>query len=144
MDDQPILAFQGKYRWLSNFWPVQIWSAKMGLMFPSAEHAYQACKTDQVSMQVTISMLSTPGAAKRAGKHVRIRPDWDQIKVPTMHLILREKFSDRDLRYMLMETGDAELVEGNTWGDTFWGVYDGHGQNMLGKLLMEVREEIRL
>jgi ribA/ribD-fused uncharacterized protein len=72
-----------------------------------------------------------------------MRDDWNDIKIDVMRDLLQEKFSDDDLRELLLATGDAELIEGNTWNDYFWGVCLGEGQNWLGKLLMEVRKELK-
>ena len=84
-----------------------------------------------------------PGKAKRLGRKVTLRPDWEQIKTYTMLLLLRIKFSDENLATKLLETGEQKLIEGNSWGDCFWGVCDGVGENHLGKLLMQVREELK-
>lgn len=75
------------------------------------------------------------------GRSVHIRPDWEEIKVQTMLDLLKCKFQDPELKQKLLDTGDEELVEYNTWGDNFWGrTMEGFGLNMLGKLLMEVRD----
>lgn len=138
----PITSFRGPHRFLSNFHPCLVmWH---GLTFPSVEHAYQAAKTLQPAEQARIAIAPTPGDAKRLGRHVTLRPDWDNTgKLSVMARLLRQKFADPDLRALLLATGDAELVEGNNWGDRFWGVCDGGGHNHLGKLLMEVRAGIR-
>jgi predicted NAD-dependent protein-ADP-ribosyltransferase YbiA (DUF1768 family) len=73
-----------------------------------------------------------------------VRPDWDDTKINTMLTLLRQKFAlGSELAKKLLDTGNRDLVEGNTWGDTFWGVCKGQGENMLGKLLMQVRAELR-
>ena len=88
-------------------------------------------------------MLETPGEAKKYGKTVRMRPAWDAIKVGVMAEIVEEKFTQNPhLQEMLLATDDMEIVEGNTWGDTFWGVCDGVGENNLGKVLMELRQRL--
>lgn len=69
-----------------------------------------------------------------------MRPNWDEMKIGFMASILAAKFSDPELRLMLLQTWGCELVEGNTWGDTFWGVCNGKGKNNLGKILMELRD----
>ena len=74
---------------------------------------------------------------------MKIRKDWDDVKLDVMLWGIREKFKNEDLRQLLMETGEEELVEGNWWGDKFWGVSNGEGENHLGKILMRVREEVR-
>ncbi|QNN99792.1 hypothetical protein P67b_00033 [Ruegeria phage Tedan] len=137
-----INSFDGTYRFLSNFYPSPIRVA--GIEYPTAEHAYQAMKTMGTKDRLTISRLPTPGQAKRAGQKLRIRPDWEQVKVDIMEACLRAKFSKGSaLARHLLSTGDQELVEGNTWGDTYWGVCKGEGQNQLGRLLMERRAVLR-
>ena len=90
-----------------------------------------------------IREAARPGDAKKLGKCVQLPADWDTKKVDLMRRFVREKFKNPLLRAMLVATEDATLVEGNTWNDTFWGVCRGRGQNWLGKILMEVREECR-
>jgi ribA/ribD-fused uncharacterized protein len=73
-----------------------------------------------------------------------MRDDWDDVKLGIMRDLVSRKFKqNKDLRLMLEATGDQELVEGNTWNDTFWGVCNGEGCNWLGKILMEVRDGTR-
>ena len=138
-----IRAFQGEYRFLSNCYPAPMVDVD-GKVYPTAEHAYQGVKTRSASEREAIRLLDTPGKAKRAGRKVTLRPDWERIKVFAMYRIVRQKFTQNaDLQRRLLETGDAELIEGNRWGDTFWGVCDGKGHNHLGQILMIVRDEIR-
>jgi len=80
--------------------------------------------------------------AKKRGRKVTMREDWDQVKIPIMEDLLSQKFSDPVLAKKLVETGDSQLVEGNWWGDVFWGVCRGEGQNNLGKILMKIRERL--
>lgn len=135
-----ITSFSGPYRFLSNFWIVNL---RIGDMhFISAEHAYQAAKSLDPQDWMNISTIETPGGAKRAGRLLKIRPDWDEIKLDVMEIILREKFSNPELAHRLHETGDQELIEGNTWGDTYWGICRNKGENHLGKLLMKIRKEL--
>jgi ribA/ribD-fused uncharacterized protein len=135
-----IESFAGRYRFLSNFYPAQI--VLDGAVYPSVEHAYQARKTDAQAVREVIRNAKTAGQAKALGRNVVLVPDWDLIRVPVMLQLLQQKFSDKVLRAELLDTGDAQLVEGNTWGDVFWGVCKGRGENMLGKLLMAIRAEI--
>lgn len=137
----PIREFQNQYRFLSNFWPAKITVDDVD--YPSVEHAFQALKTHNYSYRFIISRLRTPGEAKRYGRGLPLKAGWDAMKVNVMHGLLRQKFSIPALRAKLLDTGEAELIEGNRWGDTFWGVCKGVGENVLGKLLMKVREEIR-
>lgn len=133
-----IEEFQGEFRFLSNFY----W----GYGKP-VEFAYQSAKTLDPKEQNWILSASTPGEAKRRGQKVTVRPDWEEIKVPTMLALLREKFESFELRKLLLSTGHQEIIEGNKWHDNFWGVCNcgrcKGGQNQLGKLLMQVREEIK-
>jgi len=133
-------SFQGEHRWLSNFWPVVV--QLDGETYPSVEHAYQAAKSLDPLYRETIRHTREPGAAKRLGRGAILRRGWISLKDHIMEDLVRQKFQDPELRAKLSMTGDAELVEGNTWGDTYWGVCRGRGQNLLGKLLMKVRSEI--
>jgi ribA/ribD-fused uncharacterized protein len=111
---------------------------------PTVEHLYQALKTLDLSERITILSVGTPAAAKQLGKKVTLRPDWEERKLEFMETLVREKFlQNPKLAQLLDETGDAELVEGNWWGDRFWGVCRGEGENHLGRILMRVRTELR-
>ena len=132
-----ISEFQGDFRFLSNFWPCVI--EFEGIKFSSVEHAYQAAKTLDIKERKRIAKLLTPGKAKRAGQELKIRPDWEEIKLSIMRELLIKKFSHRELMFRLKLT-EGELIEGNNWGDTFWGICRGKGENHLGKLLMEIRD----
>lgn len=136
----PIDRFKGEYEFLSNFYPAII--VHDGITYPTVEHAYQAAKTLDFAERWRISKLPTPGEAKRAGRSVKLRPDWKKVRIDIMRELLLQKFflSDGELGYELQSTSCAELIEGNWWGDTFWGVCKGQGENHLGKLLMEIRD----
>lgn len=137
-DNEPVLSFSGQYRFLSNFWPAPI--AWEGQLYPTLEHAYQSAKTLCPNERLAIAHLATPALAKRAGRTVTLRPDWDSVKIGVMRQLLIAKFSNADLRSQLIATGDRLIVEGNSWGDRFWGQSPvGNGRNELGKLLMERR-----
>ena len=138
---EQITRFDGFHEFLSNFHMTTI--EFEGIIFLSSEHAFQAAKTLDMAERRKISALSTPGQAKRAGRRVTLRPDWNDIRIGVMAEILRIKFAKPDLRKELLDTGDAELIEGNLHKDTFWGVCDGKGHNHLGIILMEIRDEIR-
>jgi len=138
-----INSFVDSYGFLSNFFPTPAFYD--GINYPSVEHAYMAAKTLDVKERESIWLCVTPGQAKRLGQKVTLRSDWDLVKVPIMHQIVINKFMQNDkIRKELFHTGDKQLEEGNTWGDTFWGVCDGVGENHLGAILMNVREELRL
>ena len=138
-----INCFDGKYAFLSNFYerPVE-WE---GIVYPSTEHAFQAAKVINPVTRMKIAAAETPGKAKRMGRQVQLRGDWEQVKFNVMLDIVLTKFHQhRDLAEALINTGDAELIEGNTWNDTTWGVCNGVGTNWLGKILMIVREQLKL
>lgn len=136
-----IFGFFEGARFLSNFTPVNI--RYEGIAYPSVEHAYQAAKTNDIEAKKHIAALATPGHAKRAGRDVELRPDWDEVKYDVMLELQRLKYKDPELRSRLLETDTLYLEETNTWGDTYWGVCRGVGQNNLGKILMKVREEVQ-
>lgn len=133
---EPITSFSGEYRWLSNFAPSLV--VFDGVVYPTVENAYQAAKTQQKYRDPF--RHCTPGQAKRLGRTVDMRADWEQVKVAVMRELIEKKFmANTKHGNMLIATGDAELIEGNTWGDRFWGVCGGVGLNILGRLLMEHR-----
>lgn len=130
-----ITSFSGEYRFLSNFF-----------IEPDNTHVereYQAAKcSDDVQRRVFDTL--TPAQCKKYGRKVNLRPDWEQVKLQIMEDLVLAKFIDHEeLRERLLATGDAELVEGNTWNDFYWGVCNGQGENHLGKILMTVRDWIR-
>jgi ribA/ribD-fused uncharacterized protein len=133
-----INSFHGEYDFLSNFHihPVEFERK----IYPSSEHAFQAAKTTREEDREKIRQAKSPGQAKRMGRKVELRHDWHSIQLETMRAILVAKFADPGLRQKLLATSPAQLVEGNTWNDTFWGVCRGKGQNHLGRLLMEIRD----
>ena len=137
-----ISEFRGETRWLSNFHKCPIYYE--GIVYPSTEHAYHAAKTLDIEARKIIAALPSPGAAKYLGMKIPLRPNWDSIKLEIMTNLNRQKFQgDLELAARLLSTGNQELVEGNNWGDTYWGVCDGIGGNNLGKILMKIREELR-
>jgi ribA/ribD-fused uncharacterized protein len=136
-----IEEFQGKNRFLSNFYPARVEFG--GVVYPTVEHAYQAAKTLDPELRKKVRAAAKPGLAKRLGRGVALRPNWETVKCRVMFLLLRWKFHLQPLRGQLLATGAAELVEGNRWGDTYWGVCRGEGENRLGKLLMQVRKELQ-
>ena len=134
-------SFTGENRFLSNFWPAEV--ELDGMIFPTVEHAYVAAKTLDMEERRKIQAVATPGQVKRLGRKLVLRPDWEDVKLFVMEDLVRQKFQHADLRQLLLATGDQELVEGNTWGDTFWGVCFDVGLNHLGLILMEVRDECK-
>lgn len=139
-EPQVIDSFDGKYEFLSNFSDSII--DYNGVVYPTVEHAYQAAKSLVIEQRIRISQLKTPNAAKRVGRSIKLRSDWEDVKISIMTDLVRLKFVNAKLRKKLLMTGNKKLIEGNTWKDDFWGVYRGKGQNHLGQILMKVREEI--
>ena len=139
---QPITSFRSQYAFLSNFYPCRV--LLDGVTYGSVEHAFQAAKTVNPVERERIQRCSTPGAAKRLGREVVLRPEWERIKLGVMKELVRQKFThDPRLRAQLLKTYPHPLVEENTWGDRFWGVCGGVGENHLGRILMEVRADLR-
>ena len=134
-------SFDGEYEFLSNFYEKPIHYNRRGWM--TAEHAFQGAKCCTESDENRIQGAKTPGQAKRLGRKVLLRHDWEAVKLQIMFDILWIKFQDPDLREKLLSTGNQPIVEGNNWGDKFWGKVDGVGKNHLGIILMKVRQEIR-
>ena len=110
MNDQ-IAWFRDEYAFLSNFYSSEI--EHEGIVFPTVEHAFQAAKTLDIDERRKIAATLAPGSAKRLGRRVKLRSDWEQIKVGLMRDLLRIKFRDPDLAARLLATGSAELIEGN-------------------------------
>lgn len=141
-----IKEFQGQYRWLSNFAPVQI---RLGdYLYPSVEHAYMSAKSDAVDWkEFCATPANTAGTVKRRSREVLLVDDWEGKKVEVMAECLGQKFRQQPYKDKLLATKDMLIQEGNTWGDRFWGVdlraNPPKGQNMLGQLIMRVRAELR-
>jgi len=137
-NDDVIKGFFGEYRWLSNFHIVDIYYD--GVIYPSTEHAYQAAKSSNINTRKEFLKLSCKEAQLK-GQTIKIVDNWIDIKYSVMFNVILYKFKHNDdLKKMLVDTGDKYLEETNHWGDTYYGVCNGEGQNKLGKILMEVRE----
>lgn len=147
--DTPIRDFRGPFRWLSNFQEAEV--EYEGDLYPTTEHAYQAAKTLDPEERKLVREQATPGYAKRLGRQVTMRPNWDDMKAEVMLEVTRQKYTrHQHLRERLLGTGNAYLEEGNTWHDNFFGVCScsdcqdtKDGLNILGKIVMIVREELR-
>ena len=132
----------------SNFDPAPV-NCNMGVRHPTVEHAYQSMKTTDRAERERIAALPTPGQAKRAGRRLRLRDDWERTKVIAMLHVLRQKFEPGSAYALaLLATGDTELIEWNAWHDRAWGKCScercgGVGHNLLGLALMRVRAELR-
>ena len=134
-------SFHGEYAFLSNYYDSPIFYD--GILYPTVEHAFQAAKTTVFIQRIIIANKKTPGQAKCAGRKVTLRDNWDDIKLYIMKELIILKFTNPKLKSALLNTKDAELIERNTWNDTYWGSCNGIGENHLGKILMEVREMLR-
>lgn len=137
-----ITSFSGSFRFLSNFYPCKV--VYEGIEYPSSEHAYVAAKTDNQLQKLAISEIPSTSDVKRFGRQIKLKDNWDNIKISIMKNIVEAKFDQNpDLMKLLQETRNYELIEGNNWGDRFWGQSPlGNGRNELGKILMSVRDDI--
>lgn len=141
-------CFDAEYAFLSNFYEHDF--EYKGLTYKSGEHAFQAAKCLNPSEAKWVYSAPTPGIAKRRGRQIALRSDWEQIKDSIMYELVSAKFAAPELAEKLLATGDAELIEGNYWHDNCWGVcscgtsrcQNKHGENRLGKILMKVRSEL--
>ena len=129
--------FEGKYDFLSNFYehPIQ----HNGIVYPTNEHFFQAMKSLKEDERKMIAAAETPGKAKRLGRSITLRPDWENVKYDVMLIGLRLKFCNKELRQKLNDTGNEMLIEGNWWHDNTWGncscerCKNIKGQNWLGQ-----------
>ena len=138
-----ICQFKDNYYFMSNFYPFKL--IYNGIEYQNTEAAFQAQKCKYLLERNQFSKLN-PSEAKRLGRRVELRPDWEQVKDGIMYNIVLTKFSsDEYLAYKLLETGEEVLMEGNTWKDTYWGVDldTMQGKNKLGLILMKVRDVLR-
>ena len=134
-----INEFRGKYYFLSNFYNRKI--KYKDLTFENNEAAFHSEK--DLTKRKEFCNLN-PSEAKKLGRRVKLREDWGKVKDQIMYKIIFIKFTQHeDLKQKLIDTGDEELIEGNTWNDTYWGTCRGNGKNKLGEILMRVREELR-
>ena len=130
--------FRGKYFFLSNFFPSNI--LYQGVLYHNAEAAFHAQKDP--SRREEFSRLN-PSEAKRLGRRVKLRSDWEQVKDDIMYDVVNCKFTqNKKLAEQLIATGEEDLIEENDWGDRYWGVCRGVGKNKLGQILKRVRSEL--
>ncbi|NIT77307.1 MAG: DUF1768 domain-containing protein [Anaerolineae bacterium] len=146
VEPDAIVAFRGAYRFLSNFWPAEV--EIDGVVYPTTEHAFQAQKTLSERWRRYIARQNSPGLAKKVGRDLELREDWEEVKLDVMMGTLAIKFGiHEDLGDKLLATGRRQLVEGNRWGDTFWGCVQRKGiwvgENHLGRTLMRIRSLLR-
>ena len=136
-----IRYFRGEYSFLSNFF---IRSIEIdGVVYSPVEHYFQSMKTNNNEEKLGIICARSPKDAKRLGRLCTLRKDWESVKFAVMEKGIYSKFyQHKDLREKLFATGDMLLEEGNFWNDKYWGVVNGVGENNLGKILMNVREQL--
>ena len=139
-----ITEFKDEFSFLSNFYPSVV--EDEGITYPSVEHAFQAAKSLNNLERLNIKNANSPGKAKRMGRKVTLREDWNELKIPKMAILVLQKFSKHNsLKNKLIATGNTSLIEGNTWHDNFWGdcicyqCRDIVGLNALGLILEDVR-----
>lgn len=136
-----ITRFRGPFKFLSNLYPTPI--TYKGNTYCCLEAAYQAQKSLDPAIQERFANIRLPYKARGMGQRIKtIRPDWFDIRISIMEELLYIKFSHPQLKEWLQCTGQSKIVECNTWGDTFWGIYNGVGENHLGTLLMKVRDTL--
>jgi len=130
-----------KGSFLSNFYESSI--ELDAVVYRNAEAAYQAMKSNDSLVRVKFINLNG-ASAKALGKRIELRKDWNDIKLDMMYKIVKNKFMQNStITKLLIDTNDKVIIEGNTWGDIYWGICNGIGENNLGKILMKVREEMK-
>lgn len=140
-----IKEFQSQYRWLSNFYPVVI--EYEGRKYPSVEHAYMSVKSTDIKWKLKCAdPNNSPGYIKRESRKVQLLLNWEEVKENVMFTCLLNKFTQEPFMTQLKETFGQHIQEGNNWGDKYWGVdlKTGEGKNVLGNLIMKIRDEILL
>lgn len=144
-----ITLFRGNYYFLSNFFPVPV--NYKGVWYPTSQHAYMSAKSDSKQWKQKCATVQNPGQIKRQSRKLKLVQNWDQIKLDVMREVISKKFnypSENKQQSLcvklLLETGE-QIMQGNSWNDKFWGVDDRtlKGENHLGKILMERREQLR-
>ena len=152
-----ITKFQGRWFFLSNFYPCEI--EHKGIKYPSVEHYYVAMKVTEIQLlngvhytagdfRELICKIKLPADVKKIGQRLKVRKDWDEKRLGFMEYAIKEKFKNDELANLLLQTGNMPIVEGNWWHDNFWGSCScpkcgNNGDNNLGRLLMETREQLR-
>jgi ribA/ribD-fused uncharacterized protein len=142
-----VKQFKNVYKKYSNFYPVKVMFE--GVTYPSVEHAFQAAKTKNKYLRLQISKIPSnqAGKVKAAGRRLKIRKDWDTIKISVMRYLLTQKFNQDEFKNLLLSV-NGQIIEGNYWCDNYWGdcycpkCQDIEGKNILGKLIMNIRDEI--
>lgn len=140
-----IVQFRDEFAWLSNFTPAKI--KLYGFNYPSVEHAFMSAKSDDLEWKkFCINAGNSPAAIRRLGRLVKLKDNWEEIKIDVMRECLFQKFLQEPYKTKLLNTGAQYIQEGNYWNDKFWGVClkTNEGENNLGKLIMEIRNMLSL
>lgn len=139
-----IYEFRGDFNWLSNFYSCKV--KYKGYEFGSVEQAYMFAKNDTCDDWLKFCQTNSPGICKQQSKLIKIREDWDSVKLNIMEYLLEQKFNQDPFKSKLIATGNRNIIEGNYWGDSFWGVdlnlNPNYGENHLGRIIMKIREKI--
>lgn len=144
MQTGDILKFRGENGWLSNFAEVSV--TLDTITYESVEHAYIAAKCDDMEWKKLCSSGEfNAGQLKKVSKDIDTVENWDDIKYGVMETLLYQKFTKEPFKTKLLKTGTVLIREGNFWNDKYWGycLKTNEGENMLGKLIMEIRTKLR-
>lgn len=132
-------SFTGEFFFLSNMYPCRV--VFDGMAYPSVENAFQAMKTDNREERIPFQSYK-PKEARKFGRKLKLKDNWEMKKLGLMEALVRYKFTMYgDLTWALTHI-DGVIVEGNTWGDEYWGRCNGKGENHLGWILMDIRDDI--
>ncbi len=149
MTEKIIGPFTGEYEYLSNFFPIT--AVFQGKVYPTIEHAYVAAKTFDLDQRERIKNIPAhmAGHVKKMGRTLKIRKDWEEVKEEIMRGLVYQKFKNKVLQQLLLETENIKIIEVNYWHDNYWGncickkCQNIFGQNKLGKILMDVRSALQ-
>lgn len=141
-----INSFTGDHYFLSNYYPSYV--EYEGVIYPTLEHAFQAAKTLDIERRKEFAKMTTPDIARYWGIRLELRPDWENIKMSVMYQLCQDKFSRTPNKEQLLATGSKQLIQGNNWHDNYWGSCccakcGNKGENRLGRILMQIRSELR-
>lgn len=140
-----IYEFRGDYGWLSNFYPCKV--TYRHSEFDSVEQAYMFAKNDTSGDWLEFCLNNPPAICKAQSKLIKIRDDWDSVKLEIMELLLEQKFNKEPFKSKLIATGNRNIIEGNYWNDSFWGidlkVNPNYGENHLGRIIMKIRDNLK-
>lgn len=139
-----ICQFRGEYYFLSNLYPCHLQYDDMD--FLSLEHAYLYLKYNNNDFRYKCLSDIPANILKKSTTGLTLTKDWNSIKIHTMYELLKIKFNNEPYKSLLLDTSNQNIVEGNNWNDTFWGVdintTPNYGENHLGRLIMKVRDEL--